>query len=253
MDTLQTATTDRAAALGSSTAPATAAPTIRPLRPEDRRDVRRVFRETVVLGSPVALPADELAAYTSLSIGWYLTNPQHSLVVVEDGVVRGYLLGCLDHGAFEQWQRRAALRWSVWALGRVATLRSRGDSRRFTLLRLHDGLRTLRLAPPPPHPAHGHLNLDANIRGADVGHRLVDAMDRMVAEAGLDGWYGEMNWPRDQSLDAIEAAGAVVVHRQRNLTLSWLGGRPIDRATVARPLARATDSVRGRAVRGGAR
>lgn len=229
-----------------SARPTQTAPLVRPLRAADEPHVRRIFRETVALGSPV-LPARELRAYEQLCLRWYLDHPAHSLVVEEDGAVRGYLLVCLDHDAQARWQRRRALRWGAGALGRVATGLARGDARRFVLHRVRDGLATVRDAPAPPHRAHAHVNLDPQLRGVSVGHTLVAAMDRMVADAGLDGWFGEMNWPASQSLEAIERAGAVVVHRQHNHTLSWLAGQPIDRATVARPLDRATDSARRRA------
>lgn len=232
-----------------SARPSQTAPLVRPLRADDEPHVRRIFRETVALGAPVVLPPRELRAYEQLCLGWYLAHPADSLVVEEDGAVRGYLLACLDHDAQARWQRRRALRWGTGALARVTTGLARGDARRFVLHRIHDGLATVLDGPAPPHRAHAHVNLDPQLRGVAVGHTLVAAMDRMVTDTGLDGWFGEMNWPASQSLDAVERAGALVVHRQRNHTLSWLAGQPVDRATVARPLDRATDSAARRARR----
>lgn len=215
---------------------------VRPLRADDEPHVRRIFRETIAMGAPAVLPPAELTRYEQLCLGWYLANPQHSLTVVEDGAVRGYLLACLDERSQSRWATRHAIRWGVGAAGRILAGRARGDARRFVWHRVRDGVAMVRNGPTPPYPAHAHVNLDPQLRGVSVGHRLLGMMDETVADAGLDGWYGEMNWPAGTSPAAVEAAGAVVVHRQRNHTLSWLTGQDVERATVARPLARRTDS-----------
>lgn len=92
-------------------------------------------------------------------------------------------------------------------------------------------------------PAHAHLNLAPESRAGATGHRVVAAMDALVAAAGLPGWYGEMNGPPGRSLAALERAGAVVVHRQPSRTFSWLLAIPAERATIVRALATRTDSV----------
>lgn len=229
--------------------PPTAPPgtaTLRPLRPGEERDVRRIFRATLLLGRPLPIDAGDLDSYTSLCLEWYLTRG--TVIVVDvDGGVRGYLLACLDQADHDRWTRRAALRWTAAAVGRIASGRYRGDARRFATVRIRDGWATWRHAPPPPHGAHGHLNLDPQLRDAQVGHRLVAAMDELVAREGLDGWFGEVNVPEGRSLAAIERAGARVVHRLPNRTFTWLTGTAVERATVARPLVGATTTARAAA------
>jgi hypothetical protein len=66
-------------------------------------------------------------------------------------------------------------------------------------------------------------------------------MDKLVADRGLPGWFGEMNLPEGFPTDALERAGASIGHRQRNATLSALTGMDIWRTTVLRPLAGRTD------------
>lgn len=221
------------------------ATSVRPSRAGEARDVRRIFRDTLLLGRPLPIDGGFLYAYESLCLDWHLTNGT-VLVAVEDGRVRGYLLACLDQARYERWATRRAVRWAQRALTQIALGELRGDARRFVLLRIRDGLDAWRHAPPAPFGAHAHLNLDASVRDAGIGHRLAAAMDELVATAGLDGWFGELNVPEGRSLGAIEAAGAVVVHRQRNHTFSWLLGQPVDRATIARPLATRTGIVRRR-------
>lgn len=210
---------------------------IRPLRPGDGLEVCRIFRATIVLGRPLGLHYADVVSYERLCLGWYLTTGRdHARVVEQDGEIVGYLLACLDQPAYESWARRHAVRWAARSLWRLATGRLGADARRFVRLRVEDGLDAWRHAAPPPFPAHAHLNLDAGVRDAGIGHRLAAEMDDMVEAAGLDGWYGEINVPAGGSLDALEREGVVVVHRMPSRTFSWLLGTPVHRATVARAL-----------------
>lgn len=211
---------------------------IRPLRPGDGLEVRRIFRATIVLGRPLALEYADLVSYERLCVDWYLTAGRaHARVVEQDGEIVGYLLACLDQPAYDAWVRRRAVRWAGRAAYRLATGRLSGDARRFVALRIQDGLTAWREAPPPPFPAHAHLNLSARVRDRGIGHRLAAAMDDMVEAAGLPGWYGEINVPEGGSLRALERDGARVVHRMPNRTFSWLLGTRVHRVTVARSLA----------------
>lgn len=233
--------------MDTKTAPCPSPPatslTLRPRRAVDDADIRRIFRTTLLLGRPVHAGVGDLAGYEALCLDYYLTHGE-VVVAVEHDRVRGYLLACLDQAGYERWARRRALRWGAGAIAGILTARRRGDARRFAWLRVRDGLATWRHAPAAVLPAHAHLNLDVDVRGWRTGHRLAAAMDDLVADAGLPGWFGELNVPAGGSLVAIERAGAEVVHRQPNRTLTWLAGVPVERATIARRLDRRTDSVR---------
>jgi len=216
---------------------------LRPATPEDQPHIRRIFSTTVLLGSPLVIGEDAMSRYRALCIDWYARAEAAGggIVALEDGVVRGYLLHCVDHAAFVRWQRRAALRWVGGELLAAMTGRRSRMDVRFLWLRLADGVHSLREAPAPPFPAHAHFNLDPEVRGRSTGHRLAAAMDDLVAARGLDGWFGEMNLPEGFPTDALERAGAVIGHRQRNVTLSALTGMTVWRTTVMRPLAERTD------------
>lgn len=208
---------------------------LRPRQPDDDAEILRILRSTLQLGQPLGVDAGDLTGYESLCLDWYLERG-HVIVAVEAGRIRGYLLACLEQSAYERWARRRAVRWAVAALAQIAVGQRRDDARRFAWLRIRDGLTAWRSAPPAVLPAHAHFNLDVDVRGTGTGHRLAAAMDELVADAGLPGWYGELNVPAGGSLAAIERAGAQVVHRQPNRTLSWLVGVPVERATIARLL-----------------
>jgi hypothetical protein len=200
--------------------------------------VRRIFRATLAMGRPLPFDHPVLGSYEALCLDWYLGPGAGSAVVAADpdGTVRGYLLGCLEQRGYERWARRAALRWLAATAALAATGRLRGPAVTFVRLRIADGLAGLR-QPAPPHDAHAHCNLDADVRDLGTGHRLAGAMDRMVEQAGLPGWSGELNVPAGGSLEALLRQGAVEHGRMRNRTFSWLLGQPVDRVTLERTLA----------------
>lgn len=211
---------------------------LRPYEPPDEPQVRRVFRETLVLGRPLPFDDPHLKRYEHLCLDWYLTHgAPHAAVVVSGGEVRGYLLACLDQVAYEGWVRPRALAWAAHATARLATGRCRGDAARFARLRLRDGWRDACSWTAPPCRAHAHLNLEPDLRYEGIGHRLAGRMDAMVGETGLDAWFGEINVPAGRSLAALTRQGVTVHARTRSDTFSWLLNRDVERVTVVRSLA----------------
>ena len=203
--------------------------------------VRQLFRDTLVLGGPTQLREPTLRAYERLCLGWYLTSGRREvrLVAVDDEVC-GYVLVCVDQPSHDRWARRAAARWLVD--GGLAAVRAPAASadRRFIRLRLWDGWRAWRHGPPVPAGAHAHMNLRVGVRGGRLAIELLAHIDRIVADAGHHGWFGEMNFDQHAPVRALRAAGAEIVHWMPNATLSWQAGRPVRRATVVRDLRRGT-------------
>lgn len=213
---------------------------VRGLRPADTPVVRRLFRATIAFGRPLPFDCTDLARYEALSLGWYLRAGQrgdHAVLVDDDDEVAGYTLVCADQAAYDRWARRAATRWAAGTVARLALRTWSAPEARFHRLRLYDGWQAWRHGIPAPLPAHAHFNLDRRARGRLHVKMFVDHIDARCADRGLPGWFGEINAPRGRRAAAFESHGARVVHRAPNHTLSWLHGAPLDRLTVARPLA----------------
>lgn len=212
--------------------------TVRALRADDAPAVRELFLATAACGRPLTLdPADE-HAYVRLCLSWYLHHaPEPCAVLEEDGEVTGYAMVALDHGAYARWARPEALRWAAGALRRAA-VRPTSPTAGFTGRRLVDGLVATARGPAAPMPAHFHFNVERSRRGVRAGFLLAAHADRVVAAAGLPGYFGEVNVPATKPgrLGALARLGARPVHRQRNHTLSWLAGEAVDRHTVLRSL-----------------
>lgn len=209
--------------------------TIRPLEPGDGLEVRLLFRDTLVLGRPLRVPHRDLYAYERLSLDWHLSAGRaDSRVVVRDGQIVGYLLVCLHPDGHDRWARVATARWMTSAAWRLSTGRLRGTARTFTLHRLSDTRRFARRRAPRPFPAHAHLNLAPHVRSPQLAQGMAAAVDQIVADAGLAGWYEDIDVPRGRSISAFTEVGAHVVQRTRSETFSWLTGVPVDRLRLAR-------------------
>jgi GNAT superfamily N-acetyltransferase len=119
--------------------------------------------------------------------------PDWTYVAEVAGRVVGYLTGCPDTAAFRRAQRfRVTPRLLVSiACGRYAW---NADARRTVALALRLRRSTeARLAPrlpaalPRTHPAHLHMNVDADHRGQGIGAALIQRYVRDLAAAGVPG------------------------------------------------------------------
>lgn len=210
---------------------------IRPLRTADEPELRRLFRATIALGHPVSPDAGvdaALLAYERLCLEWYLTDGRtRASVLCDDDRVVGYALVCVDPDGFGRWQRRAGARFTAHVLPRLLFRRYPATIRRFYRLRLRDGWDLWRHAEDRVTGLpHAHFN--ATAPGALPGRLLADHVDEVVAGAGFDSWYGEMNARAGRRVAAIGRWGAEIVSRRPNATLTWLTGAPVERLTVLR-------------------
>lgn len=221
---------------------------VRPYTRADEPDVRRIFRHTLSLGRPLPFALPGMDAYERLCLDWFLGQGADDIGVLDGGAdagddnggggVCGYVLVCTDLGPYYRWAARASLGWAAGAAMRLAAGRLRGDGARFHRLRLRDGWLALRNAPPAPMPALVHLNLDRQARAGLSGLALTRFADERCRAAGLPGWFGEINARLGDRVAALEVIGLRTIHRQPNLTLSWLAGGPVERLTVVRSLDR---------------
>lgn len=216
---------------------------VRPLEAGDDDAVRRIFRDTVLLGEPVPFALPDLDRYEDLCLGWYLGPGRRwaGVLVEERGPEQastplGYVLVCPDEAGHARWLRRRAARFTARVLGGLVVGRYPPPARRFWWLRLRDGARAWRSAPPPPAPVHVHLNLDPQVRATRAGRLLADHADAVTRAAGHRAWCGEMNTKAGRRAAALERLGGEVVHRTPNLTFSWARAEPVDRLTAVRLL-----------------
>lgn len=206
---------------------------VRPLADGDDDAVRRLFRRTLALGSPVGFDLAGIERYESLCLDWYLAAGRAgAAVAVDGGEVVGYALVCTDQAAHGRAVRRAGAGLAAWVVPRLLSRRLTPSARRFWVRRGLDALELLRAGAHAPMPAHAHVNVADGVRSGVVARALVGHVDDVVRRAGLPGWFGEVNAPAGRRSRALERLGGTVVRRSPNRTLSYLCGRPVERLTV---------------------
>ncbi len=131
-------------------------PVVRPLTEHDEIELRRLFRETLVMGRPLPFPLADGGRYEALCLDWYLAQGRRDAVVVDaGGQIVGFALVCTDQAAFRRWVRARAARYAVYSVLTLITYESTVSSRSLPSLpparRMGDaakpGVRHIRLTP----------------------------------------------------------------------------------------------------------
>ena len=223
--------------------PRDAEPVVRALTEADQTELRRLFRDTLVMGRPLLFPLADGGRYESLCLDWYLgPGRQDAAVVDAGGETVGFALVCTDQTAYARWVRGRATRYALYAGLTLLRTSPRSPVARFQRCRLRDGWVMFR-GPEPPFPAHAHVNVLPHRLASWAGLVLVRWVDERCRRAGRHGWYGEINAPVGKRAGALERVVGPVVHRAPNHTLTWLVGRPVERLTVARTLSSAAGTA----------
>lgn len=155
---------------------------IRLYQSRDRAAIRQICCDTADKGEPVERFFQDREIFADLLTRYYTDfEPQETWVVESNGQVRGYLTGCLDTRRYRQ---RMA-----WKIIPAAVIRALG---RGTFLHpqtwrvLGAGVRTFWMGGFQPHtwlddyPAHLHINILKELRGRELGQRL---MEKFIEDA----------------------------------------------------------------------
>ena len=150
---------------------------VRPYEERDRAAVRDVCYLTGYMGEPVDWLWRDTESFADMFTGYYTDEEPSSAFVVEvDGVVSGYLLGCVDSS--NAWNpavvaaRHVLRRAIAFRPGTAGVIwRSLSDVVRDIAMRRLD-VRQADFS-DPAFPAHLHIDLLPPARGAGVGRRLI--------------------------------------------------------------------------------
>ena len=203
--------------------------------------VREIFRNTLILGKPLAGSLDNFHLYEELSIGWYLLPENSGSTVVVDastGTVVGYALVCTKPEEYNTWLRAQAwkvLRRNLWTF---CTGQMSKTGRQFYSRRFLDSLTVVRSRQhhDASSVAHVHMNLRSEVRTGLVAFSLFLQVDTICRQAGFQSWIGEVNAPEGARIRALERLVGEVIDIRRNRTASFFSGMKVNRLTVQRSL-----------------
>lgn len=171
---------------------------IRSYESSDREAVMRVQFETGLLGGCMSVVLDDKWLF-SREVAYYLDEePESVFVAVDEGVVVGYVLGCLDDSS--HFSLRALLVQVKSIFAQWFSL-SRSD-RVFWGGRLRWVLRAVvgpeRKLETPPNAGHLHINVLPRARGQGVGSLLLERFFAYARSCGVsclhaDGFLTRLN------------------------------------------------------------
>jgi ribosomal protein S18 acetylase RimI-like enzyme len=150
---------------------------IRPYRSTDRASVRDVCYRTGYMGKPVDWQWFDAESFADMFSGYYTDRePESALVVEVAGVVRGYLLGCVDSerasSAGAAAARHIVRRGIAFRPGTAGVVwRTIGDAI-VDIARRQLDPHELEFT-DPRWPAHFHIDLLPEARGRGAGRQLV--------------------------------------------------------------------------------
>jgi hypothetical protein len=213
---------------------------LRPYRAQDRADVREICCRTAFRNLGCSALVDDPELFADYWSAYYTDyEPEATLIAERDGVIVGYLMGCLDTRRFRRVMARQIVPRVIGRLvARAARGRYRGQPRAARFLRWL-AVRSWREEPEidvTAYPAHYHANLGREGHGhllySTMALHFLDQLD----EYGVSHVHGqvldyETNGTWERMVSAIEKQnGKVRLRRwERRSTLGEdvLGTRPL--------------------------
>ncbi|MGH9030429.1 MAG: GNAT family N-acetyltransferase, partial [Acidimicrobiales bacterium] len=183
--------------------------TIRPYEARDRQDVRRVCYMTGYMGERVDWLWRDEESFADMFTSYYTdVEPESAFVAELDGVVAGYLLGCVE--TFEAWSpsmlffRQLVRRQIAFRPGTAGMVwRSFGDV-------VADSVRRRPFPVPVKDerwPAHLHVDLLASVRGKGVGAVLIRRWLERLRDLRSPGCHLETLGENSRAISFFESTG----------------------------------------------
>ncbi len=164
---------------------------VRKYQPADRPAVRQISCDTSGKGKSDRYYSD-CVTYADIITRYYTDFEPESLWVAKaDGVVVGYLTGCLDTSKYDRIMTRKILPSAIsGALFRGALIRME-SYQLFSGLIVSGILRIRCKIDLKTYPAHFHINIIEDFRGITLGRQLVERFRQQCIDAGVRGIHVE--------------------------------------------------------------
>ncbi len=162
---------------------------IREYAATDREAIRNICCDTGLLGSPIDPVFEDREIFADVLTAYYTDcEPESSIVLEQDGIIAGYILGCRH----ERQQRRFEFKMGPGLVWRVLTRLPRysAASRRYLLW---VSMNSWREVPDAPKGVpHFHINLLPEARSVPSTRLLIDAFLAYLNGCGERQVYGQM-------------------------------------------------------------
>jgi hypothetical protein len=207
---------------------------IRGYEARDREAVRGICCDTGYLGNAIDPVFEDRELFADYLTSYYTDRePESSLVVERDGVVRGYLLG----SRFPAKQARHDF-WLAWGLAARGIWRYRGYSkatRAYVRWILGDARKEVPSA--PKRMAHFHFNQMPDTRNLATTHALIEAYFDYLRQSGEKSVFGQVVTFADRrGAGAFERFGFEVIEKREVTKYREVHPAPVFLTTIVKRL-----------------
>lgn len=207
---------------------------IRNYEPRDREAVRRLCCETGFLGKPIDPVFEDRELFADYLTSYYTDcEPESSLVIEMDGVIKGYLLGSRRplrqqwHDFFLNFSLFARAMKRYWSYSRA--------SRDFIGWILRNSWREVPAA--PRRTAHFHINALPEAQGVAIARDLIGRYLNYLRGAGERAVYGQMvTFEGRRGARLFERYGFQVLEKREITKYRKLHPEPVYLTTIIKQL-----------------
>jgi len=161
---------------------------IRPYQPEDRQLLMKIASDTAFFGKPIEIYLDDRRLFQDYFYAYYTDfESQNTWVATADGLVVGFLTGCLN--TREQLRITQKILLPKVMLNLIRGKYRLGKKTWVYYKKLNREKREKRIAfvNLNQYPAHLHINVDHNWRGNGIGYRLMQVYIDQLKRLGIPG------------------------------------------------------------------
>ena len=164
---------------------------VRPYRPEDRAQVRKICGDTGFLGNPIDPVFQDRELFNDFLTSPYTDAEPECCFVLEnrDGQMEGYLTASQDPARHNRYLRSKFPGWLFRAL-RGFLFSYNPPSRKYLLWLLTRGWRET--PQKPKDAAHFHVNLLPRVRSVEAVRTLIDEFLKVMGKSGVRCVYGQI-------------------------------------------------------------
>ena len=202
---------------------------VRPYQTRDRELVLKIASDTAFFGEPVELFLEDRHIFMDAFYSYYVDQePEHAWVTTYQGEVIGFLTGCTNTQRQETWFSKHGVPHVIKNLMRGAYKTGPLTWRclrayLFTFLRREGTNADLSL-----YPAHLHINIDHQHRGAGLGRQLIQSYLEQLKNLQVPGVHLQTTSENISACILYEKIGFSQLSSHSSQMWRWKLGRNIE-------------------------
>jgi len=202
---------------------------VRPYHSRDYDDLRRIAADTAFFGEPIEAYFEDRNLFLDAFYAYYTDfEPEHAWVACANGVVVGFLVGCVYPQRYHR-----ALRQKIIPRVLMGLIRGKYRLGPKSLRYLAGVLGALVRGEIPgaderEYPAHLHINIEAGWRGYGLGRKLIETYLEQLRRLGVRGVYLQTTNLNEAACHLYEKLGFRLLAAHQTRMWDWLLDQPVE-------------------------